>query len=73
MRIFKYNIKYIKFKLNWSIFFVSKYSQKSIHFCHNMATELMKVGLTDHLVSPKNISHNKIAPYAACLENQNSN
>ena len=33
-----------------------------------MATELMKVGFTDHLVSPKNISQNKIAPHAACFE-----
>lgn len=51
MRIFKYNNKCIKFKLNLS-FFLKTFTKKHL-FCHNMAAELMKVDLTDHLVSPK--------------------
>ena len=40
----------------------------SPYIFHNMAIEFIKVNLTDHLGSPWNISQNKIAPYAACME-----
>ena len=33
-----------------------------------MAIEFTKVDLTDNLGSPWNISQNKVAPYAACME-----
>ena len=38
-----------------------------------MAMEFIKVDLTDNLGSPWNISQKKVAPYAACMENRNSN
>ena len=38
------------------------------HICHNMTIEFIKVDLTYHLGSPKNISQNKIVPYATCME-----
>ena len=46
----------------------SKHSQLIHHICHNLAIEFIKVDLTDNLGSPWNISQNKVAPYAACME-----
>ena len=55
--------KHIKFKLKLDTFFTinSSYLSQCGHIIH-------KVGLADDLRSTWNISLNKIAPYAACME-----
>ena len=40
----------------------------SPYYMYNMAIEFIKGDLTDNLESPWNISQNKVAPYADCIE-----
>ena len=57
---------------NWNYFSQNIHNKFAI-FVTILRKEFIKVDLTDHVLSPWNVSQNKIPPYAVCMEKRNSN